>query len=593
MLQNSNLKNFSGSKKKKFIFISGGVISGVGKGVATASIAKIMKEFGFKATCIKIDPYINVDAGTLRPTEHGEVWVTFDGGETDQDLGNYERFTHQNLPKKNNITTGQIYEELIRKERSGLFLGKTVQIIPHFIDEVKKRILDAGKDFEIILVEIGGTVGDYENMPFLFAAKSLEKDFGKENIVYVLVSYLPTPGNIGEMKTKPTQQAIKMLSETGIYPDIVIARAAEPLDDVRKEKIERYANINKEFIISAPDVDNIYFIPLNFEREMLGAKILKRLNLKPRKRANWSAWKRSAELIEKSDRVAKIAIVGKYFKIGNYNLKDSYISVIESLKHAAAYLGARVCIEEVSSQDLESNEIKLEDILSRFDGVLIPGGFGSQGVSGKINAIRYARENRKPFLGLCFGMQLAIIEFCRNVLGMRDADSVEINPRTENPVITILPEQQELLKNNAYGATMRLGGYAAVLDRESIVYMLYKEFGRIKNDMKTIEFYLKDKDLRFRVGYIPKNSEAVLERHRHRYEVNPKYVELLEKNGVRISGCHFIDQRKKLVEFIELKEHPFFVATQSHPEFSSKFLSPSPLFVGFLRACLSSNGKNI
>jgi CTP synthase len=592
MLQNSNSKNFSGLKNKKFIFISGGVISGVGKGVATASIAKIMKEFGFRATCIKIDPYINVDAGTLRPTEHGEVWVTFDGGETDQDLGNYERFIHQNLSKKNNITTGQIYEELIRKERSGFFLGKTVQIIPHFVDEIKRRILEAGKDFEIILVEIGGTVGDYENVPFLFAAKSLEKDFGKENVVYILVSYLPTPGNICEMKTKPTQQAIKMLSETGIYPDIVIARATEPLDDVRKEKIERYANINKEFIISAPDVENIYLIPLNFEKEMLGLKILKKLKLKPRSKPNWEDWKKNAEFIEKSDRNVKVAIVGKYFKIGNYNLKDSYISVIESLKQAAAYLKSRVTIEEVSSQDLESNEIKPQDVLKEFDGVLIPGGFGSQGVVGKINAIRYARENKKPFLGLCFGMQLAIIEFCRNVLKIRDADSVEINPKTENPVITILPEQQEFLRKNAYGATMRLGDYAAVVDKNSIIYKLYDEFNRIKNDRKTINLYLKDKNLRFRVGYLPKNSEAVLERHRHRYEVNPKYVELLENNGIKISGYHFIDSKTKLVEFIEIREHPFFVATQAHLEFKSGFLNPSPLFVGFLRACLISYGKN-
>jgi len=584
-----NSKNFSELKNKKFIFVSGGVISGVGKGVATASIAKIMKEFGFKVTCIKIDPYINVDAGTLRPTEHGEVWVTFDGGETDQDLGNYERFIHQNLPKKNNITTGKIYDELIRKERSGFFLGKTVQIIPHFIDEIKNRILEAGKDAEIILVEIGGTVGDYENVPFLFAAKSLEKDFGKENVVYVLVSYLPTPGNVGEMKTKPTQQAIKMLSETGIYPDIVIARATEALDDVRKEKIEKYANINKDFIISAPDVDNIYLIPLNFEKEMLGKKILKKLNLKPRKSADWSVWKRSADFLNKSERIIKIGIVGKYFRIGNYILKDSYISVVESLNHAAAYLKSRVSVEEVSSQDLEGNGIRAQEILSRFQGLIIPGGFGSQGVLGKINAIKYAREKKKPFLGLCFGMQLAVIEFCRNVLNIGDADSLEINPKTKNPVITILSEQQELLKKNAYGATMRLGDYAAVLDKDSIVYKLYKEFGRIKNDKKTINDYLKDNDLKFRAGYVPKNSEAILERHRHRYEVNPEYIELLEKHGMKISGFHFIDEKTKLVEFIELRGHPFFVATQSHPEFRSGFLSPAPLFVGFLRACFNGN----
>ncbi|MEM2121671.1 MAG: CTP synthase (glutamine hydrolyzing) [Candidatus Woesearchaeota archaeon] len=590
MLQNS-LKNSKELKNKKFIFISGGVISGVGKGVATASIAKIMKEFGFKVTCVKIDPYINVDAGTLRPTEHGEVWVTFDGGETDQDLGNYERFINQNLSKRNNITTGQIYQELIRKERTGFFLGKTVQIIPHVIDEIKNRILEAGKNYEIILVEIGGTVGDYENIPFLFAAKSLEKDFGKENVVYVLVSYLPTPANVGEMKTKPTQQAIKMLSETGIYPDIVIARAQEPLDDIRKEKIERYANISKEFIISAPDVNNIYEIPLNFEKENIGIKLLKKLNLKPRKKPEWEDWKKQVQYLEKSNNLIKVAIVGKYFKIGNYNLKDSYISVIESLKHAAAHLKSRIIIEEVSSQDLESDNVKISDVLKEFDGIIIPGGFGSQGVEGKIKTIRYARENKKPFLGLCFGMQLAIVEFCRNVLKIDDANSLEINPKTENPVITLLPEQQELLKNNFYGASMRLGDYAAILEKNSIVYKLYKEFGRITKDKQKLLFYSKDDNLRFRVGFLPKNSEVIFERHRHRYEVNPKYIEILEKNGLKISGYHLINENLKLVEFIELKNHPYFVATQAHPEFNSGFLNPSPLFVGFLRACLNSKNS--
>ena len=570
-----------GRKDKKFILICGGVISGVGKGIATASLGLILKKYGFKVNVIKIDPYINVDAGTLRPTEHGEVWVTFDGGETDQDLGSYERFLNQEFPRTNNITTGKVYKSVIERERQGYYLGKTVQFIPHIVDEIKQRIYNADNS-DITLIELGGTVGDYENLPFLFAMKSLEKDIGEQNVLYVLVSYLPIPHNIGEMKTKPTQQAIRQLAETGIYPDVVIARAERPLDEVRKGKIEKYANIPKEFVISAPDISNVYEAPLNFETDNLGLKVLNKLNLKPRKIPNWRIWKQLVNHINKADKRINISIVGKYLTIGDYELDDSYISVVESLKHAAAKLRVKVNINFVSSQDIEK---KGTSVLKSSDGIIVPGGFGSHGVEGKIRAIKYARENKIPYLGLCFGLQLAVVEFARNVIGFKDAHTTEINPKTKHPVIMILPEQVELLKKHSYGASMRLGEYTAVLDEKSRVFQLYKETGRLKEDtLKIKNYYSKHKEQSFRLGFIPKNRPVVLERHRHRYEVNPKYIPLVENEGLKISGFYFITKDNKLAEFIELKDHPFFIATQAHPEFKSRLTNPSPLFYGFVRA---------
>lgn len=581
---NSEPKLKKNTNNKKFIFVTGGVISGVGKGVATASIALILKKYGFKVNTIKIDPYINVDAGTLRPTEHGEVWVTFDGGETDQDIGTYERFLNQELSRQNSITTGQIYKTVIDKERKGEFLGKTVQFVPHIINEIKRRIIQVD-DSDITLVELGGTVGDYENIPFLFAAKSIEKDIGRDNVLYVLVTYLPVPSHIGEMKTKPTQQAIKQLSETGIFPDLILARSENKIDKVRREKIEKYGNIPSEYVISAPDVESIYEVPLNFQKDKLGIKMLNKLRLKPKRRINLVKWEKLTTALKTSKSKVEIALVGKYLKTGNYDLKDSYVSVIEALNHAAAHLNARVMIRFVPSEDIEKKGVSL---LKGVKGIIVPGGFGSKGIEGKIKAIKYARENNIPYLGLCLGLQLAMVEFARNVLKMKDAHTTEINPKTKHPIVMILPEQRKLLKEHAYGATMRLGEYSAVLNKESRVFSLYKETGRLNEDMKTIRNYKKLGREDYRLGYdIKLRSPTILERHRHRYEVNPEYIKLFEDKGVLFSGFHYINEKDKLVEFIELKNHKFFVATQAHPEFKSRFEDPSPLFKGFLEASMN------
>jgi CTP synthase len=539
----------------KYIVVVGGVISGVGKGVATASIGRIMKEYGFSVTAIKIDPYINCDAGTLRPTEHGEVWVTEDGGEIDQDLGTYERFLDISVPKKNNITTGQIYKSLIEKERRGDFLGKTVQFIPHIPEEIKTKIKKASEDYDVALIEIGGTIGDYENIPFLFAVKSLENDIGKKNICYILVSYLPIPSHIEEMKTKPTQTAIKLLRENGIQPDFILCRGKRALDEVRKKKIEKYSNVKSEHVISMPDVigkgtvNTIYVIPLNLEKENIGDKLLETLELKKKKQANWERWKNKIDKLINPLKKIKIGMIGKYLDIGDFRLTDSYISINEALKHAGAEYGLGIEIKWIDAKEFESsaeNVKKLKD----YDGIIIPGGFGSSGIEGKISAIRYARENNIPFLGLCLGMQLAVVEFARNVCKLQGADSSEVNPKTKHAIIDILPEQKNITNK---GGTMRLGAYKALLKKDTQVRKLY-------------------------------GKDIVYERHRHRYELNPKYHEILQKSGMIFSG---VSPDKRLVEFIELPKNKFFIATQAHPEFKSSLLNPSPIFKGFVKACIN------
>jgi CTP synthase len=539
----------------KYIVVVGGVISGVGKGVATASIGRMMKERGFEVGVIKIDPYINCDAGTLRPTEHGEVWVTDDGGEIDQDLGNYERFIGKPLSKYNNITTGQIYKSLIEKERRGDFLGETVQFIPHVPNEIKDRIKKASLGNDIVLIEIGGTVGDYENIPFLFAMKSLENEIGTENVCYILVTYLPIPSHIEEMKSKPTQLAIKLLRENGVQPDFILCRGKKRLDEVRKKKLELYANIKSENIISMPDVigpgtvNTIYVIPLDLEHEGLGDKIAKRLKLENRKEPDWSEWEKAVQKILVPEKIIKVAMVGKYLDIGDYQLTDSYISVNEAIKHAAAHNNCRVEIEWIDSKEFERDPLSV-DKLKNFNGLIVPGGFGGSGVEGKISAIKFARENNIAYLGLCLGLQLAVVEFTRNKCGITDSHTTEINCTTKNPVIDILPEQKNI---NDKGGTMRLGAYKAVLKEGSKVFDLY-------------------------------GCSEVSERHRHRYEVNPEYHKCLIDNGMVLSG---MSPDSRLVEFIELPNHKFFVGTQAHPEFKSSLLKPAPLFDGFVKGCLS------
>lgn len=566
----------------KYIVVAGGVMSGVGKGVTTASIGRILQEHGYKVTAVKIDPYINYDAGTLRPTEHGEVWVTDGGGEIDQDLGTYERFLNIDIPNKNNITTGQIYKAVIDRERAGKYLGETVQFIPHIPNEINRRIRESADDNDIVLIEIGGTIGDYENIPFLFAMKSLERDIGKENVLYVLITYLPIPSHIEEMKTKPTQQAIRLLSESGIFPDFIICRAKKPLDKVRKKKIEIYANIASDHVISEPDIDTVYQIPLDLERENLGLKILKELHLKSKKRPNWKNWIDLVSRIKNPKKSIKVAIVGKYIDIGDYNLMDSYVSINQALLHAGASINVGVDLHWLDSKKFEGK--KEINILNKYEGIIVPGGFGASGVEGKINAINFSRVNNKPYLGLCYGMQLAVIEFARNVCGISNANTSE-NDENCTPLIDILPTQKAILEKSNYGGTMRLGAYSAVLKENSKVLNLYKETSRLKEDLLKLKKLKKDKSQSFRLGILDGKKNVVFERHRHRYEVNPKYIDILEKKGLVFSGYHLRKDGTKLMEYIELEKHPFMIATQAHPEFKSRMGNPSPLFYGFVKAC--------
>ncbi len=540
----------------KYIFVCGGVISGVGKGVATASIARILEWYGYRTTCLKIDPYVNVDAGTMNPIEHGEVFVLKDGTECDQDMGHYERFLNKELTKENYMTTGSVYLSLIQKERSLYFDGKCVEVVPHVPLEVIEKINRAQKltKSEIVLIEIGGTVGEYQNLLFLEAVRILKQKFPRD-VLLILVSYLPYQGEGMELKTKPTQYAIRTLNSAGLHPDFVLARAIKPLDQIRKEKIAFNCNLNPEDIISAPDEKLIYKIPLNFEKDKLGLKILKKLNLKPRKKKvdNKEKWAKEIEKIERLNKEVKIGIVGKYFKTGDFILSDAYISVIEAIKHASWSLGYKPKIDWLNSEEYEKDKNKLED-LKNYNGIIIPGGFGSRGVEGKILAIQYCRENKIPCLGLCYGLQLMIVEFARNVCGLKNAHTTEVNPKTKYPVIDILEEQKKLLKEKLYGGTMRLGDWECEIKKGTIAYRAYKKTN-------------------------------ILERHRHRYEVNPRYHRILQKYGFIFSG---ISQKGLLVEIGELsqKNHPFFLGTQFHPEFKSKFLHPHPLFMEFIKSAI-------
>jgi len=577
----------------RLIVVLGGIFSGVGKGIAAASIGRILQEYGFSVTAIKIDPYINFDAGTLRPTEHGEVWVTDDGGEIDQDLGNYERFLGSSIPKSHNITTGQVYWKVINDERKGRYLGQTVQFIPHIPHDIKRRIKEAAEGYDFAIVEIGGVVGDYENQPFLFAMKSFEVELGQNNVAYALVTYLPVPENVGEMKTKPTQQAIRLLNQAGITADFVLCRAIRPLDDVRKHKIETYSNIASDHIISAPDVQTIYDVPINFEKENLGIKLLRKFGLQPKKLPDWSNWMRALNKIKNPNAHVRIAMVGKYVASGDFALPDSYISINQALEHAGAELDLKPDITWIDSSKLENlSDAELKSKLEGFNGILIPGGFGSSGVEGKMRAIRYARENNVPFLGLCFGFQLAVTEFARNVCGLENAHSTEINSSTPYPVIDVLPDQSVILQKGRYGASMRLGVYAANLQHDSQIRKIYASSNRMAEDEKQLPKLYANPKQSFRLGIID-SSDVVLERHRHRYEVNPKFAPLISGAGMIFSGWHIRQDGTKLMEFLELPNHPCFLATQAHPEFKSRLDDPAPLFLAFVRACGTGKEQHI
>ncbi len=538
-------------QKKKYIFVIGGVMSGVGKGITASSIGRIIKSRGFNVTAIKVDPYINVDAGTMNPIEHGEVFVLDDGDETDQDMGNYERFLNVNLSCANYMTTGRVYQSVINKERNLKYGGKCVEVVPHIPLEIISRIEKASKkdNADVTIVEVGGTVGEYQNILFLEAARMM-KIKNPNDILFVLVSYIPIPNKIGEMKTKPTQYASRTLNSAGIQADIIVARSERELDDIRKEKIAKSCSVDKKSVISAPDVESIYHVPLNFEKYGLSNTILKKLNLKAKKK-DFSEWKKFTQNIENAKDKVKIGIVGKYFNSGDFVLSDAYISVIEAIKHSAFKNGIKPEIVWLDSEKYENSTKEIKE-LQKYDGIVVAGGFGTRGIEGKIIVAKYCRENKIPFLGLCYGMQIAVIEYARNILKLKGANTVEMKNNANHKVIDILPEQREKMKEKDYGGSMRLGLYATNIEKGTQAFKAYR-------------------------------TEIVEERHRHRYEVNPHYVEQLEKAGLVFSGK---SPNGKLMEIMELpkKKHPFYLATQFHPEFLSRPLKTHPLFDAFIKS---------
>jgi CTP synthase len=526
-------------------------MSSIGKGVATASIGKVLQSKGFAVTAIKFDPYINVDAGTMNPIEHGEVFVTDDGTECDQDVGNYERFLDRDLSAANYATTGKIYLSVIQRERNLEYNGRCVEVVPDIPNEVIARIQAAGKaaSADFVLIEIGGTVGEYQNMLFLEAARILKLQ-NPGRVLFALVGYLPIPEMVGEMKTKPVQSAVKLLNGAGIQPDFIIGRASLPLDEPRKRKISIFCNVDPRDVISSPDAKSIYEVPIQYEAEHFGERILSKCHIKLKKQ-DLAGWHKFVDVIHASVEPVKIGIVGKYFETGKFTLADSYISVIEAVKHAAWFFGRKPEISWLSSETYENDSQSLNE-LSDFDGIIIPGGFGTRGVEGKIKAIEFCRTRNIPFLGLCLGMQLATIEFARNVCGLKDATSTEFNPKTSQPVIDVMTDQKQLLEKKNFGATMRLGADHCQIIENTHAFTAY---GKAK----------------------------ISERHRHRYELNNAYRKALEDKGLVIAG---VNPQKDLVEIIELKDHSFFMASQFHPEFKSRPLRPHPLFREFVRAAI-------
>jgi len=530
----------------KFIFVTGGVLSSLGKGICAASLGRLLKSRGLGVTIQKFDPYINIDPGTMNPFQHGEVFVTEDGGETDLDLGHYERFIDENLSKYNNFTSGKIYKTVIDNERKGDYLGDTVQVIPHVTDEIKNSIKMTllTKKSDIIITEIGGTVGDIESLPFLEAIRQFKKDIGKENVLYIHITYVPYLKTSDELKTKPTQHSVKELRSIGIQPDIIICRSEIPINDNIKSKISLFCDIEKEAIINAVDAKHLYEVPLNLKDEKLDEIVISKLNLICGQ-ADLASWEKIVNTVHNLKDNVVIGIVGKYT-----NLKDAYISIVESLNHGGYYHNANVEIKWINSELLDDS-FNANEIFNDVHGILVPGGFGIRGINGKVNAIKFARENKIPFLGICLGMQCAVIEFARNVLGLKDANSSEFDPTTKNPVIDLIPNQKNI---NDMGGTMRLGKYPCKLVKGTKAYSAYKE-------------------------------DLVFERHRHRYEFNNKYTNVLAENGLIVSGIY---PERNLVEIVELKDHPWFIGVQFHPEFKSRPDRPHPLFRDFVAASIKN-----
>ncbi len=546
----------------KYIFVVGGVMSGVGKGVTTASIGTILQSKGFRVSLIKADPYLNVDAGTMNPTEHGEVFVLDSGLETDQDMGNYERFLNKSLLPENYMTNGMVFKYVIDKERALGYKGKCVEPVYHITEEILRRIKASIEktDSEITIFEIGGTVGEYQNAIFLEAARMLRLKHPKD-VMFVVVSYLPVPGTLGEMKTKPTQNAVRQLNSYGINADMIIARSHIPLDHKRKEKIALSTGVPVDNVISAPDIESIYDVPINFENDGLSERVLEHFGIQARQK-DLVQWRAMVARRKNTKKELKIAVIGKYFDTGDFVLSDAYLSVIEAVKFSSWASGAKTKLTWINSKEYETSPKKISE-LKNFDGVIVPGGFGESGIEGVIMAIKFARENKIPYFGLCYGMQLAVIEYCRNVLGWKDANTAEINPKAEHLVIDIMPEQKKLLEAGKYGASMRLGAYTAFLKKGTIAEKAYGTES---------------------VG------GKISERHRHRYEVSPEYIAEIEHGGMVFSAT---SPDGRLMEIAELPKsvHPFFLGSQFHPELKARPLSPHPLFTAFVQACLKNKAK--
>ena len=531
----------------KFVFVTGGVVSSIGKGIVAASLGRLLKSRDYSVSILKLDPYINVDPGTLSPFQHGEVFVTQDGAETDLDLGHYERFTDTSMSRLNSVTTGSIYQAVINKERRGEYQGSTVQVIPHITNEIKERIHRVAKNTnpDVVITEIGGTVGDIESLPFLEAIRQFRKDVGRQNVVYMHVTLIPWIPSAGEMKTKPTQHSVKELRSIGIQPDILVCRCDRPLSFGMKQKLSEFCNVPEECVITAQDAKSIYEVPLMMEQEGLAEQTINLLQLEPRQ-PDLTKWQTLVKRLYSPNHKIDIALVGKYVR-----LNDAYLSVVEALRHAAISIGGDLNLHWINSEDLESG--KPENYLKNINGILVPGGFGIRGVDGKIAAIQYAKHHKIPFLGLCLGMQCAVIEWARNTAQLEDANSAEFNPDTANPVINLLPEQQDVVD---LGGTMRLGLYPCRVNPDTLAFKLYQK-------------------------------EVIYERHRHRYEFNNAYRNLFLESGYAVSGT---SPDGRLVEMIELPNHPFFIASQFHPEFQSRPSAPHPLFQGFIQAA-SIQGK--
>lgn len=539
--------------KTKYVIVTGSVMSGVGKGTFSGCLGTLLTCHGFKVSPIKFDGYLNCDAGTLNPYRHGEVFVLDDGTECDLDLGSYERYLNKSLCKDNYLTSGKIFKVIIDKERRGEYLGRDVQFIPHVTGEIKNflRNLAMKSDADLVLVEVGGTVGDLENSYFIEAMRELRYEEGRENVCFINVTYIIEPRSLGEFKSKPAQLGIRKLMELGVQPDIIVCRSERPITQKVKEKVSVFSDVRIDRIYNLWDFGNVYEIPLVLRENKIDEAIFDILKMKTKENndseMNFSKLEDFVDRIDKADKEVTIGIIGKYTFV-----HDSYLSIIKALEHAGPYLGARVKIKWIESTDLDDKKISVEDTLKDVDGIIVPGGFGKRGTEGKIAAIRYARENKIPYLGLCLGMQLAVVEFARDVCSLKGANSTEFDANTPYPVIDFIPEQIDIIKQCNYGGTMRLGAYPAVLKDGTKVKEMYKE-------------------------------DDVSERHRHRYEVNPEYIKILEKNGLIFSGK---SPNGILMEFMELKNHPFFVATQSHPELKSKPMNPAPLFVGLVKASL-------